>query len=119
MITIKVNQQGLGDEAKVELVEEDHTPSWPADASLAVVGAGHSRLEGREKVTGRAQYTYDVRLPRQIYALVLRSPHPHARIVSIDTSAAEALPGVHAVLSSANAPEIEWYSDSLLFDSTV
>ncbi|MDQ3656312.1 MAG: xanthine dehydrogenase family protein molybdopterin-binding subunit [Chloroflexota bacterium] len=119
MITIKVNQQGQGDEVKVELVEEDHTPSWPADASLAVVGAGHSRLEGREKVTGRAQYTYDVRQPRQCYALVLRSLHPHARITDIDTSAAEALPGVHAVLSSANAPKIAWYSDSFIFDTTV
>jgi len=119
VITIKVNQQGTGEDARIELVEEDHTPSWPADASLAVVGAGHSRLEGREKVTGRAQYTYDVRQPRQIYALVLRSPHPHARITRIDTSAAEALPGVHAVLSSANAPEIEWYGDSFVFDTTV
>jgi xanthine dehydrogenase YagR molybdenum-binding subunit len=50
---------------------------------------------------------------------VLRSPHPHARIVSIDTSRAEAIPGVHAVLSSANAPGIGWYDDSFVFDTTV
>ena len=119
MITIKVNQQGTGEDAKIELVEEEHVTSWAADASFAVVGIGHPRLEGREKVTGRAQYTYDVRRPRQSYALMLRSPHPHARITHIDTSAAEALPGVHAVLSLANAPEIEWYGDSYLFDTTV
>jgi len=119
MITIKVNQQGTGEDAKIELVEEERVTSWPADAAFAVVGKGHPRLEGREKVTGRAQYTCDVRRPRQAYALVLRSPHPHARISRIDTSAAEALPGVHAVLSSANAPEIEWYGDSFLFDTTV
>jgi xanthine dehydrogenase YagR molybdenum-binding subunit len=51
---------------------------------------------------------------------VLRSPHPHARIRRVDTSRAEALPGVHAVLSSANCPEVRWYQEqSLLFDPTV
>ena len=50
---------------------------------------------------------------------MLRSPHPHARIRSIDTSRAEAAPGVRAVISAANAPEIEWYTDSVLFDRTV
>jgi len=119
MTTITVTHQGSGDDATVELVEEERVASWPADAPLAVVGTGHPRLEGREKVTGRARYTYDVRLPRQLYALVLRSPHPHARITKIDTSAAEQLPGVHAVLSSANAPEIEWYEESRLFDTTL
>ena len=53
------------------------------------------RLEGWEKVSGHARYTSDVRLPGQLFARVLRSPHPHARIARIDTSAAEALPGVH------------------------
>lgn len=119
MITIKVNQQGSGDDAEVELVEEERVAAWAADARLMVVGTGQPRLEGREKVTGRATYTYDVRLPRQLYAQVLRSPHPHARITHIDSSAAEALPGVHAVLSSANAPRIPWYGDSFLFDTTV
>jgi xanthine dehydrogenase YagR molybdenum-binding subunit len=64
------------------------------DAQLGV-----PRVEGAEKVSGRARYAGDVRLPGQLYARVLRSPHPHARILRIDTSRAAALPGVHAVLS--------------------
>ena len=53
------------------------------------------------------------------YARVLRSPHPHAEITRIDTSRAAALPGVYAVISSADAPQIRWYEDSFVFDRTV
>src|SRR5919202_3086190 len=60
------------------------------------------RVEGPLKVTGHARYTSDVRLPGMLYARFLLSPHPHARIVSIDTSAAKAVPGVHAVLTGAD-----------------
>lgn len=60
---------------------------------------GYPRVEGPEKVSGRACYSCDVRLSGQLYARVLRSPLPHARIVRIDTARAEALPGVRAVLS--------------------
>jgi xanthine dehydrogenase YagR molybdenum-binding subunit len=77
------------------------------------------RVEGPEKVTGRARYAADVRLEGQLFARVLRSPLPHARIRRIDVSRAQALPGVHAVLSSANAPDIEWYEKSRLFDRTL
>lgn len=77
------------------------------------------RIEGPEKVTGRARYACDVRLPGQLHARVLRSPLPHARITRIDTARAERLPGVHAVLSSANAPGIAWYEESRLFDRTL
>ena len=89
------------------------------DPHAAVTGAPCPRLEGGEKVTGRAQYACDVRLPGQLYARVLRSPVPHARISRIDASRAAALPGVHAVLSVANAPEIEWYEGTRLFDRHV
>jgi xanthine dehydrogenase YagR molybdenum-binding subunit len=89
------------------------------DPHAAVTGAPCPRLEGGEKVTGRAQYACDVRLPGQLYARVLRSPVPHARISRIDTSRAAALPGVHAVLSVVNAPEIEWYEGTRLFDRHV
>ncbi|MEI4920747.1 hypothetical protein Q8G81_34900, partial [Klebsiella pneumoniae] len=76
-------------------------------------------LEGREKVTGRAQYASDVRLPGQLYARVLRSPYPHARIASIDTGKAEAAPGVHAVVSVLTQPDMPWFEDGKLFDWTV
>ena len=119
MATLQISQQGSGDEAEIEVIEEDHSLPWLRDAPLAVVGKSHPRLEGNAKVTGRARYSYDVRLPGQLYAKVLRSPHPHARIDRIDTSAAERLPGVHAVLSSASGPDITWYEQSALFDTTV
>ncbi|WP_371424708.1 molybdopterin-dependent oxidoreductase [Tardiphaga sp.] len=57
-------------------------------------------------VTGAARYTFDVAMDGLLHIKVLRSPHPHARIVSIDSSAARAMPGVHAVLTHADAPTI-------------
>lgn len=89
------------------------------NAELSVAGRPQPRVEGAEKVSGRARYACDVRLPGQLYARVLRSPLPHARIARIDTARAEALAGVHAVLSSANAPDIAWYEESRLFDRTL
>jgi CO/xanthine dehydrogenase Mo-binding subunit len=59
--------------------------------------------DGPDKVTGVARYTFDVTLPGMLHAKVLRSPHPHARIVAIDASRAEALPGVVAVVTGADA----------------
>src|SRR5438105_4164312 len=78
-----------------------------------------TRLEGADKVTGRARYAADVRLPGLLHAHIVRSPYPHARIRHIDASRAERLPGVHAVLSSANSPSIPWHDASSLFDRTV
>ncbi len=119
MTGIDVKRTGSGEETTIELTERSDVPAWAPDAPLAVVGTARARLEGREKVTGTATYTYDVRMPRQCYAKVLRSPHPHARVVRVDTSAAEALPGVHAAISSADAPDIDWYKETKLFDTTV
>src|SRR5688572_12581715 len=56
-------------DSKPNLAESsENLPAWGESARLAVVGMAHPRLEGVEKVTGRAQYTYDVRQPRQLYA---------------------------------------------------
>src|SRR5262249_32985173 len=63
------------------------------------VGTRTIRPDGVDKVTGRARFGADFNLPGQLIGPVLRSPHPHARIVSIDTSKAEALPGVKAVIT--------------------
>jgi CO/xanthine dehydrogenase Mo-binding subunit len=63
-------------------------------------------LDGPDKVTGAARYTFDVTLPGMVHAKVLRSPHPHARIVAIDASRAEALPGVVAVVTGADVIEL-------------
>src|SRR5690606_31572925 len=64
-----------------------------------VIGARMRKVDGAGKVTGTTVYTADIVLPGMLHAKILRSPHPHARIVSIDTSAAEALEGVHAVVT--------------------
>jgi CO/xanthine dehydrogenase Mo-binding subunit len=88
------------------------------DADWRVVGAPVPRIEGPEKVTGRARYAADQRLSGQLHARILRCPLPHARVRRIDTARAAALPGVRAVLSSADAPRIDWYEESLLFDPT-
>ena len=63
------------------------------------------RLDGPLKVTGRASYTADLRLPGLLRVKFLLSPYPHARIVSIDTVAARRLPGVHAVVTGADIGE--------------
>ncbi len=114
-------EKSRGEDGKeqIQVVEEAQVAPWERDATFSVVGRGVPRVEGVEKVTGRARYSYDIRLPGQLYARVLRSPHAHARIVSIDTSRAEALPGVYAILSVNNAPPITWYKDSAIFDRTV
>ena len=111
--------RGERDHEGLKLVDPVALTPWGIDVDLAIVGRSATRVEGVAKVTGRARYAYDIRLPGQLYTWVLRSPHPHARIRRIDISRAEALPGVHAVLSHANAPAIPWYGQSLLFDSTV
>ena len=69
-----------------------------------VIGTRTPKVDGVEKVTGRAQYGADVQLPGLLVGRILSSPHAHARIVSIDTSAAEALPGVMAVVTGADFP---------------
>ncbi|HEX9019375.1 MAG TPA: xanthine dehydrogenase family protein molybdopterin-binding subunit [Anaerolineaceae bacterium] len=72
-----------------------------------VIGTRPIRHDGVDKVTGRALYGADIRLPGMLYGAVLRSPHAHARIRGIDTSAAEQLPGVRAVITAADLPEVE------------
>ena len=69
------------------------------------IGSTPVRHDGADKVTGRARYGADNNMPGMLYGKILRSPHAHAVIKSVDASAAEALPGVHAVVTSADWPE--------------
>lgn len=69
------------------------------------VGTRQKRPDGADKVTGRARFGADFNMPGQLIGKVLRSPHAHARIKSIDTSKAEALPGVRAVVTAKDFPE--------------
>ncbi len=69
------------------------------------VGKSPIRHDGADKVTGRAKYGADTNMPGMLYGKILRSPHAHAVIKSVDTGAAEALPGVYSVVTSADWPE--------------
>ena len=77
------------------------------DQKFKWVGTRPDRPDGADKVTGRARFAADYNMAGQLIGKVLRSPHAHARIRSIDTSAAEALPGVKAVVTSKDFPEQE------------
>ena len=79
----------------------------PQQQPYRVIGTRPVRHDGVDKVTGAARYGADISLPGMLHAKILRSPHAHARIRSIDTSKAEALPGVVAVLTAADFPIIE------------
>lgn len=70
------------------------------------VGTRPLRPDGIDKVTGRARFGADIQLPGQLIGLILRSPHPHATIKAIDTSKAEKLKGVKAVLTSKDLPDL-------------
>ena len=74
---------------------------------LNTVGHPTPRIDALERVSGKATYTDDVNLPGMLYARVLRSPHPHARIESIDVSKAAAIPGVKAILTHENC-KVVW-----------
>ena len=74
---------------------------------FTVVGTRPLRPDGIDKVTGRARFGADMTAPGMLIGLVLRSPHAHAKIKRIDTSAAEALPGVHAVVTRKDFAVIE------------
>jgi CO/xanthine dehydrogenase Mo-binding subunit/aerobic-type carbon monoxide dehydrogenase small subunit (CoxS/CutS family) len=83
-----------------------------AVSALTVVGHDTTRIDAMERASGKATYTGDVMLPGMLYARVLRSPHPHARIRRIDASKALALPGVKAVISHENCTVV-WGAGSI------
>src|SRR2546428_118450 len=72
--------------------------------AMRVVGKPLPKVDAAAKVTGRALYADDIALPRTLHCKILRSPHPHARILSIDTAAAKRIPGVLAVITGLDLP---------------
>src|SRR5712692_8324693 len=71
---------------------------------LTAIGKPVEQVGGRAKVAGGAVYTADVQLPGMLWGRILRSPYPHARILRIDTARAQAMPGVHAVITAEDLP---------------
>ncbi|MDP6581833.1 MAG: molybdopterin-dependent oxidoreductase [Vicinamibacterales bacterium] len=107
----------------VEAVLDGASPDTASTQALTKVGTLTPRVDGPERVTGRARYTGDVQLPGMLYARVLRSPHPHARVRRVDTRAAGRLPGVRAVISRDTC-DVIWRSgdsrnDRFLFNNPV
>lgn len=80
----------------------EEPPVWPVNDKLKLIGKRVTRIDAIDKVTGKAIYTSDIRLPGMLYAKMLRSNVPHAVITSIDISKAESLPGVHAIYINEN-----------------
>jgi CO/xanthine dehydrogenase Mo-binding subunit len=80
---------------------------------FSVIGKSVPRVDALEKVTGKAKYSVDLMLPGMLYGKVLRSPYPHARIVHVDTSAAEKAAKVRGVVTGKDAPEegVGWIRD--------
>ncbi|MFT4709180.1 MAG: 4-hydroxybenzoyl-CoA reductase subunit alpha [Bacteroidia bacterium] len=94
---------------------DQHGPGAPWGDEFRAVGKSLRKVEGLSKATGEAVYADDIVLPGMLHAKTLRSPHAHARIVSIDASKALALEGVHAVITGADLPikygVIPWTKD--------
>ncbi len=89
--------------------------SWPVAAKRKVIGSSVSRIEDPLKVSGKAQYTTDFNLPGMLYATTVKCPYPHAKIVNIDITAAQATAGFKAVYIIQKAgTEIMWAGDDVV-----
>lgn len=100
--------------------DETNKYAWPAPDQRTVIGKRISRVDGPDKVSGRAKYTYDLHRPGMLYGKVVRCPYPHAKVVSVDTSAAEKMPGVAAVhVVQGPGSEINWAGDDIVVVAAV
>ncbi|MDP8265136.1 MAG: molybdopterin-dependent oxidoreductase, partial [Candidatus Aceula lacicola] len=86
--------------------------------SLNPVGKSVPRIDGKGLVTGQTKYVFDLKLPGMLIGKMLRSPHPHAKIISIDTSKAEKLPGVKAIITAKDTYGIKFGSNEFFFPQT-
>ena len=108
----KVQQRGRGP----QLPPADPRYQW--SKTPTVVGSRVKRLDGPDKVSGRAKYTFDVTRPGMLYGRVVRSPYPHARVTSVDLSGAQRVPGfktalVHLNLSDPKASVVMYQGDEI------
>ena len=89
--------------------------AWPDAQNRSLIGKRVSRVDGAAKVSGRAKYTYDQNPPGLLYARMLGSPYAHAKIVAIDVSAAEKMPGVKAVkIIEQPGAEVHWAGSEIV-----
>jgi xanthine dehydrogenase YagR molybdenum-binding subunit len=97
-IKTTVGWPGHTETREIELPDGE-PPPWDGSSQLKIVSGRVPRVDAPLKVTGRAKYTWDLRPPGLLFARVLRSPHPSARVAKIDLAKAKAAPGVRAVWS--------------------
>lgn len=89
--------------------------AWPDAEHRTLIGKRTTRVDSPVKVSGEAKYTYDVHRPGMLYGKVLRCPYAHAKVVSVDTSAAEKIPGVRAVqIVQGPGSNIHWAGDEIV-----
>ncbi len=102
----KVEFEGRIEEREVIVEDEQGVQPWGADAKLRVVGQAMPRVDGVARVTGQAHYTHDMQWPGMLVGRFLRSSHPHARLLSIDSTRAAAMPGVWLVWHRDQPPPV-------------
>ena len=86
---------------------------------FSVIGKSVEKIDGRVKVTGQAQYTGDLKFPNMLVGKILTSPYAHAKILSIDTTEAEKLPGVKAVITHKNVPSLKYGISPARWDENI
>lgn len=95
-----------GIETMVEIeVDDVGGPGWGPNDRHTLLNHHLTRVDGSLKASGVAEYTYDKRLPGMLYGRILRSPHPHARVLKVDIAAAQSIPGVKGIVSIFDNPE--------------
>lgn len=98
----------------------EKTRPWGEKEELRVVGKPVNRIDALDKVTGKAVYTYDIQLPGMAVARIMRSPHPHARLKSINIKKALEVEGVYDIITADNSEEIPWHwGTTRVFDKTL
>jgi len=100
----RVTRKGTGVSSRTPADGLVQGSAGTGERELRVIGKALPKVDAAAKCTGRTLYADDIILPRMLACRILRSPHPHARIVSIDTTKAAGLPGVHAVLTGKDLP---------------
>src|SRR5574340_353832 len=89
--------------------------AWPDAQHRKLIGKRMSRVDGPAKVSGRAKYTYDVHPPGMLFGAILKCPYARAKVVSVDASTAEKMPGVKAVkVIQEPGAEIHWAGDEVV-----
>jgi xanthine dehydrogenase YagR molybdenum-binding subunit len=93
---------------------------WPEEGKRSLIGKRISRVDGPDKVSGKAKYTFDINRPGMLFGKILRSPYAHAKITKIDISAAEKMPGVKKIsIMQKEGAELQWAGADIVFVAAV